>query len=239
MRVLNTICQAAKGSGLLLLSALIFTMISCGSKTISPDEDPVTAKASATLPIITTQNNRAEYVKILPAETTGVAPGKIEVDEFFWYGCSHCFAIDSDVESWRKKNKPPDVEFRRIPGMAIESARTHARIFYTAELLGDLDELHPIIFSEIQSGNDFLDVDQIAKFFLKHGVGQQQFRKAFYSSEVEGRLKEADLLNQRYKIDSVPTFIVNGAYRTSEEMAGSKAKVFLLINELAARKGDK
>lgn len=214
-------------------------MISCGSKRTSHVEDHVIAKASATPPIITSQNDRSNYVKIIPTQTTGVAPGKIEVDEFFWYGCSHCFAIESDVEAWQRTNKPPDVEFRRIPGMAIEPARMHARVFYTAELLGVLDEVHPIIFREIQSGNDFLDVDQIAKFFLKHGVGEQQFRKALYSSEVEGRLKEADLLNQRYKIDSVPTFIVNGAYRTSEEMAGSKSKVFLLINELAARKGDK
>ena len=75
----------------------------------------------------------------MPAQPTSVAPGKVEVAEVFWYGCGHCFALDPRIESWRNKGKPAYVEFVRVPAMWNDTTRMHARVFYTAELLGKLD----------------------------------------------------------------------------------------------------
>lgn len=175
------------------------------------------------------------YQKIVPAQPTNAAPGKVEVAEVFWYGCGHCFALDPAIESWRGKTKPAYVEFVRVPAMWNEGTRLHARVFYTAELLGKLEELHSLIFREIHvSGNQLNSVDKIAAFFQQHGVSKDEFTKAFSSFAVESKLQRADFLNKRYRIQSVPTVVVNGKYSTDVSTAGGETQLFGLIDELAA-----
>lgn len=175
------------------------------------------------------------YTKIVPAQPTTVAPGKVEVTEVFWYGCGHCFSLDPAIESWRAKGKAPYVEFVRVPAMWNDGTRMHARVFYTAELLGKLDELHTLIFREFHvAGNQLNSVDKISAFFQQHGVSKDEFTKAFSSFAVETKLQRADFLNRRYRIQSVPTVVVNGKYSTDVSMAGSEAQLFGLIDELAA-----
>jgi thiol:disulfide interchange protein DsbA len=176
----------------------------------------------------------ANYQKIVPAQPVNVAPGKVEVAEVFWYGCPHCYALDPAVDSWRAKGKPNQVEFIRVPAMWNEATRIHARVFYTAEVLGKLDELHSLIFREIHVNNNPLNtVDKIAAFFAEHGVSDADFKKTFSSFAVESRLQRADLLNRRYRVDSVPLFVVNGKYRTDLGSAGSEANLFAIVNEIA------
>lgn len=191
--------------------------------------------AATTAPTSSQFKEGTNYVKLVPAQPTGVAPGKVEVVEVFWYGCGHCFALDPGVESWRTKNKPAYVEFTRVPAMWNETTRMHARVFFTAELLGKLEELHTPIFREINvKGNGLHTVERIAAFFKEHGVGSDDFQKAFSSFAVENKLQRADFLNRRYRIDSVPTVIVNGKYKTDVSMAGGEQQLFALIDELAA-----
>jgi protein dithiol oxidoreductase (disulfide-forming) len=176
----------------------------------------------------------AHYRKIVPAQPTNVAPGKVEVAEVFWYGCAHCFSLDPALESWRGK-APSYIEFVRIPAMWNDTTRMHARVFYTAELLGKLDELHSLIFREIHvNGNTLNTVDKITAFFDQHGVGEDEFQKAFSSFAVESKLQRADFLNRRYRVQSVPLMIVNGKYSTALSDAGNEANLFALLNELAA-----
>ena len=177
----------------------------------------------------------ANYQKIVPAQPTNVAPGKVEVVEVFWYGCGHCFSLDPAIESWRGKTKAAYVDFVRVPAMWNEGTRLHARVFYTAELLGKLDELHSLIFREMHvSGNQLNSVDKIAAFFQQHGVSKDEFTKAFSSFSVESKLQRADFLNKRYRIQSVPAVIVNGKYSTDISTAGGESQLFALIDELAA-----
>jgi thiol:disulfide interchange protein DsbA len=177
----------------------------------------------------------ANYQKLVPAQPTGVAPGKVEVAEVFWYGCGHCFSLDPAIESWRNKGKPSYVEFVRVPAMWNDATRMHARVFYTAELLGKLDQLHSLIFREMHvAGNQLNSVDKISAFFQQHGVSKDEFTKAFSSFAVESKLQRADFLNRRYRIQSVPTVIVNGKYSTDIGTAGGESQLFSLIDELAA-----
>lgn len=177
----------------------------------------------------------ANYQKIVPAQPTNVPPGKVEVVEVFWYGCGHCFTLDPAVESWRSKTKPAYVEFVRLPAMWNEATRMHARLFYTAELLGKLDQLHTLIFRELHvNGNQLNSVDKIAAFFQQHGVSKEEFTKAFSSFAVESKLQRADFLNKRYRIQSVPTVVVNGKYSTDVGTAGGESQLFALIEELSA-----
>lgn len=191
--------------------------------------------APAGPPVSSQFKEGTHYVKVVPAQPTSVAPGKVEVIEVFWYGCGHCFALDPGLESWRSKSKPPYVDFVRIPAMWNEATRMHARVFYTADVLGKLDALHSDIFREIHINGDPLNTsEKISSFFVAHGVSADEFQKAFSSFAVENKLQRADFLNRRYRIDSVPTVIVNGKYRTDVGMAGGEEQLFALINELAA-----
>ncbi len=175
------------------------------------------------------------YKTIVPAQPTSVGPGKVEVVEVFWYGCGHCFALDPSIESWRAKGKPAYVEFLRVPAMWNDATRMHARVFYTAELLGKLEQLHTLIFREIHTNGDMLNsVDKISAFFKQNGVSNEEFQKAFSSFAVESKLQRADFLNRRYKVESVPVVIVNGKYKTDVSDAGGEPQLFALINELVA-----
>jgi thiol:disulfide interchange protein DsbA len=176
------------------------------------------------------------YLRLVPTQPTNAAPGQVEVTEVFWYGCPHCFALDSSLEAWRKNGKPSYVSFVRVPVMWGPVHHTHARIFYTAELLGKLDELHTPIFEEIhQRHNPLATPESIASFFTSHGVSQADFQKSFSSFAVESSLKRAEALGLRYKIDSVPTFVINGKYVTDVGKAGGPQQLLSLINELASR----
>ncbi|MGH8175029.1 MAG: thiol:disulfide interchange protein DsbA/DsbL [Steroidobacter sp.] len=176
----------------------------------------------------------AHYQKIVPAQPTGVAPGKVEVAEVFWYGCTHCFSLDPAIESWRNKSKAPYIELVRVPAMWNEATRMHARLFYTAELLGKLEAVHPLIFREFHvNGNQLNTVEKITAFFKQHGVSPEEFTKAFSSFAVESKLQRADFLNRRYRVESVPMFVVNGKYRTDLTDAGGESQLFALIDELA------
>ena len=175
------------------------------------------------------------YTKLVPAQPTSVSPGKVEVVEVFWYACGHCFALDPAIEAWRAKGKPANVEFVRVPAMWNDVTRMHARMFFTAEMLGKLDQLHTPIFQEINvKGNALNTVDKIAAFFRANGVSNDDFQKAFSSFAVENKLQRAELLNRRYRIDFVPQMVVNGTYKSDVGAAGGESQLLTLINELAA-----
>ena len=195
-------------------------------------------KLGATPPVMPTSARFKEgthYQKIVPAQPTGVTPDKVEVLEIFWYGCGNCFALDTAIDSWRAKSKAPYVEFVRVPSMWNEAQRLQARVFYTAEMLGKLEELHALIFREVNvKRNPFDSVEKIGAFFREHGVSTDDFQQAFSSVTVEGKLQRADFLNRRLRIQNAPVLIINGKYRTSVEMAGGEQQLFALIGEIAA-----
>jgi thiol:disulfide interchange protein DsbA len=180
------------------------------------------------------------YQPLVPAQPTNVAPGKVEVVEVFWYGCPHCFALDPYLESWRK-NKPSYVEFTRVPVMWGAVHRAHARLFYTLEALGKLDELHSKVFSEIHEkqdplyGNSEAETQKLQVAFAKaNGISESDFLKAYNSFGVQTNLQKADDLGRRYKVEGVPLVVINGKYESDVGMAGNQANLIQLINDLAA-----
>jgi thiol:disulfide interchange protein DsbA len=124
----------------------------------------------------------------------------------------------------------------RVPAIWNDRMRAHARIYYAAEQLGKLDEVHSEIFNEIhQRNNPLATMESAAAFFTAHGVAQDAFQKAYLSFAVESNLKRALTLNELYRIDSVPTLVINGKYVTDVGRAGGQKQLIALINELAAR----
>jgi thiol:disulfide interchange protein DsbA len=176
-----------------------------------------------------------QYKPLRPAVPTSVAPGKVEVVEVFWYACGHCYLLEPKLEAWVKKGKPANVELVRLPAVWNEVLKTHARLFYTIEILGK-PQLHAEVFREINvRGNRLETPEKIEAFLTARGVSKADFQKAFSGFAVESKLARAADLNKRYRITSTPTVVVNGKYVTDAGMAGSEDKLFQVINALAAR----
>jgi protein dithiol oxidoreductase (disulfide-forming) len=183
------------------------------------------------------------YTRLVPAQPTSVPAGQVEVLEFFWYACPHCYALDPSVEAW-KKSKPAYVTFTRVHVLWSEGHRSLARLFYTLESMGKIDQLHSEIFKEIHVNGDPLvaadpaneaETERIQVVFArKFGIAENDFRKAYHSMPVDLAMQRADELVQRYRIDGVPRFVVNGKYIADVASAGSAERLMPLVGDLAA-----
>ena len=173
-----------------------------------------------------------EYQEIFPAQNTTAPAGQIEVVELFWYGCPHCARLEPHLKKWLK-NKPDNVYFVRIPAQFNKGWAFHAAAYYTAKSLGLEDKMHEAFFSEIHEKNNRLStIDQLAAFFKKFDVSREKFLKVFNSFAVKSKLAHARAVVKRYSARSVPTFVINGKYRTNSTMAGSREAMFKVIEEL-------
>jgi len=153
-----------------------------------------------------------EYRDLATAQPTD-SPGKIEVVEFFWYGCPHCYNFEPVVTPWAKK-LPKDVQFRRVPAMFNEEYAQGARAFYALEAIGEEERLHKALFDAVHTGSRLRVGNEAAltEWLGKQGVDMKKFAAAYRSFSVEGKLKRAAQLTQAYKIDGVPAMAVNGKY---------------------------
>jgi protein dithiol oxidoreductase (disulfide-forming) len=184
------------------------------------------------------------YTRLVPAQPTSVPTGQVEVLEFFWYACPHCNAIDPLIAAWLK-NKPGYITFSRVHVLWSEGHRSLARLYYTLDAMGKLDQLHSEIFREIHvNGNPLIapDPNNTAQseriqtaFVVRHGVSEAEFTQAYHSMPVDLALQRADELVQRYRVDSVPRFIVNGKYVADVSTAGTPERLISLIGDLAAQ----
>jgi thiol:disulfide interchange protein DsbA len=183
------------------------------------------------------------YQQLVPAQPTDVASGQVEVLEFFWYACPHCYALDPAVEDWRKK-QPAWLVFKRVPVLWNDNHRAMARLYYTLDALGKIDALNAAIFKEIHVNNDPLvavdpanapEDERVQVSFVKTlGVSEDAFRNAYNSMGVGTAMQRADALVQRYRVTAVPTFVVNGKYIADVGSAGSPAKLISLVDDLVA-----
>lgn len=180
------------------------------------------------------------YTPLSPAQPTNVGPGKVEVIEVFWYGCSHCYELDPFLESW-KKNKPEYIEFVRLPVIWGPGHKLHGRLFYTLQVLGKLDTLHTKVFDTIhRGGNMLIAQDEEATFKMQlawaeaNGVNGDDFKREYNGFAVNTALQRAEQLTKRYRVAGVPLMIVNGRYSTDVGAAGGQSQLLTLLNDLAA-----
>ena len=158
------------------------------------------------------------YVPVTPAQPTSVAPGQIEVIEFFWYGCPHCFGVEPYLEAWLK-HKPANVVFKRIPAAwpGGEHMDVDAHAYYTAQALGIGEKIHEPLFNAIHLQNQYdltTSQDALQKFFARYGVSKQQFEASWNSFGVQLKMNQALEALKVYGIQGVPTFIINGKWMT-------------------------
>jgi thiol:disulfide interchange protein DsbA len=156
-----------------------------------------------------------DYVALNPPQAVDT-PGKIEVMEFFWYRCPHCYALEPDLEAWVKR-LPRDVQFKRVPGILNEDWAIDARIFYALETIGEEERVHRSLFNAIhQQGGVSQRGDAYAKWvadwLAKQKVDMAKYDAAFHSFSVESKLRRAAQMASAYRLEGVPTLAVQGRY---------------------------
>ena len=148
-------------------------------------------------------------------------PGKIEIAEFFWYGCIHCYNLESALDAWVPK-LPPDAYFRRIPAVFNERWAMDASIYHSFEALGLLDKLHRPFFEAIHK--DRLKTDNpeaLGEWLTKKGLDPKKFDATTKSFGVQSKTKRASQLTGASRIDGTPAMMVQGRYNINVEQGGS------------------
>jgi thiol:disulfide interchange protein DsbA len=174
------------------------------------------------------QRGAPPYLELNPPQPVE-GTGKIEVVEFFWYGCIHCYNLEPRIETWLK-TLPKDVEFRRIPAVFNERWAHDASIFYAFEAMGVLDKVHRPFFDAIH--RDRLRTDHapsLNAWLEKNGVDPKKFEATAKSFGVQSKTRRATRLTADYKIDGTPAMAVHGRY-----IIGSSDGMLDTVNQLVA-----
>lgn len=179
--------------------------------------------AAGLMPAARAQGGPAEgrqYARLaqgLPGE-----PGKVEVIEFFFYRCPHCYAFDPLLEAWVHQ-LPADVTFRRVPVGAQKMLQLHQRMFYTLQAMGALTPaVHSGIFNAFHRGG--VDVeDEAAAVALvgRLGVDTARFKTTFHSFAIEPKIAQGNKLAELCGVETVPALVVGGRFRTGPSQAGT------------------
>ncbi|MDD9806723.1 MAG: thiol:disulfide interchange protein DsbA/DsbL [Gammaproteobacteria bacterium] len=157
---------------------------------------------------------------------------KVEVREFFWYGCPHCYVLEPYLDNWQV---PDSAEFIRTPATFNELWATHARVYYVLQEMKKLDELHAVFFDALHKRKLRLtDAASIARFFEGHGIAADKFQSAWRSFLVDTKVGKADKAVRAYGLKSVPSFVVNGKYLVSPSTVTSYAQFIEVLDYLIA-----
>ncbi len=204
-----------------------------------------TAAASASLGLICAPAAYAQagapvegqhYVRLGSPIPVSLPAGKaVEVVEFFWYGCPHCFAFEPVLDNWVKK-LPADVSFRRVPAGFTATYQLHQKLFYAMEEIGQLDALHGKVFNAIHVQNKRMNSETEVMAVMKSvGVDEAKLAAAMKSFGVNTKVNRAKQLSDGYKIDAVPALGVQGRFYTSVALSGGPDRAVAVADFLVQR----
>ena len=176
------------------------------------------------------------YVRLSQPVGTHAEPGRIEVIEFFWYGCPHCNAFEPQLEAWIKQ-LPADVAFHRVPvAFGANPFVAHQRLYYALDALGLVPALHRKVFYAVHNDRQRLDQPaEIGAFVASHGIDPAKFLEAYQSFGTAAKVRQANLLVDGYKIDGVPAIGIHGRYYTSGTLAGDNGRALAVTEVLVQR----
>ena len=181
------------------------------------------------------QNIEYRLIPVQPVETGE----RIEVIDFFWYGCPYCNDLQPTLEEWLKR-KPDDVALRRVPAILRDSWAPHARIYYALELLGEVERLHLKVYEGYHVEQLHMSKPEVMEqWAARHGIERQRWLDAYFSPEVDARIARAFQATKRYDVQGTPSLVVDGRYLTSSSMTATVRGVVTVLEDLVrlARQG--
>lgn len=183
-----------------------------------------------------------DYEILSSAKESTASNPKVEVLEFFSYGCHWCYHIEPALDAWVKK-QGANLHFSRVPVVFKQNWVNYAKAYYTAQRLGMESKLSPLLFKEIQSkkeGEALNSSQEMINFFTAQGVDQAIAKSAFENSTtIDMAVNEGSALMGRYQINGVPAIVINNQYKTDLQMAKNEARFFQILDFLVAKSSKK
>lgn len=190
--------------------------------------------AAAALPMAASsplQAQAAKFEMVNPPQST-LNPDKIEVLEYFWFGCPHCFAFEPAINEWAE-SKPDDVDFVRHAPPLNKGWTPHSEAFYAAEVLGVTETFFEPLFNAIhREKRPLRDRKRIADFAGELGIDRDKMHSAMKSFAVDAKIRQSMQVALASRVNAVPTVVINGKYRSTVSMAGGHEQLVTLMNEL-------
>jgi thiol:disulfide interchange protein DsbA len=172
-----------------------------------------------------------DYVRLDPPRPVA-AGNKIEVIEFFYYGCPVCYELEPTLARW-VYNSPGTVMLRRVPALSSENWDNFAKLFYTLEAVGQLGRLHWPVYDNFHFDGVRLNEEAVmGNWVSNNGVDKEKFIKTFHSPEIQAKLVAARQMIDDYDIKGVPSIVVDGKYVTSARMTGSTRELMRVVGQL-------
>jgi thiol:disulfide interchange protein DsbA len=151
-----------------------------------------------------------DYKLLNPPQPTSSGK-KVEVLEFFFYGCPHCYHLHPLISAWEKK-MPKDVDFQYVPTIFNEGWEPMAHTYYALEAMGKIKQLHDALFQAWNENVDLSDEAHISEFVGKHGVDRSRFDADYNSFTVSSKIARSNQLVQSFDVRGTPTIAVDGKY---------------------------
>lgn len=176
-----------------------------------------------------------DYLVLDKPVATEAPAGKVEVIEFFWYACSHCFAFEPALVAWLKK-LPKNVAFRRVPVVFQDSFIPPQKLYYTLEAMGQLEAVHAKVFNAIHVERQKLDKDNLViDWAAKQGLDKAKFVETYNSFTVATKVRKAAQLQEAYKVAGVPAMGVAGRFYTDGTQAQSMERGLTIVDYLVSQ----
>lgn len=174
-----------------------------------------------------------DYKLLNPSQPTNTK--KIEVLEFFFYGCSHCFSLHPHLSTW-EKTMPKDVELTLVPTIFRDSWESMAQTFYALEAIGQLHQLHDALYQAWNVNNtDLSDEAKITGFVAPRGVDRTKFSAAYNSFSVQNKVVRVKQMIRSYGISGTPTLVVDGKYLITGLQPAETIRVLNEVIEMARK----
>jgi thiol:disulfide interchange protein DsbA len=171
-----------------------------------------------------------EYIQV-PTQPTDTG-SKVEVREFFWFGCPHCYHLEPTLQAWLK-TLSPKAQFVRTPAVLRPDWEAHGRAYYAFEALGVSDKMDAAFFKALhEQHRDLSNEETITAFAVENGIDKSRFRDAYNSFGMATNLRHAAELQKAYNLSSVPTMVVAGKYVTNASIAGGQEELMKVLDYL-------
>ncbi|MEX3605515.1 MAG: thiol:disulfide interchange protein DsbA/DsbL [Burkholderia sp.] len=180
------------------------------------------------------------YEVMKSPQPVSVPAGKVEVIEFFWYGCPHCYEFEPTLEAWVKK-QGDNIVFKRVPVAFRDDFLPHSGMYYTLNALGVTEKDTPAVFNAIHKQKNYLLTPQAqADFLATQGIKKQNYLATYNSFTVQGQVKQSGELVKTYDIQSVPTVVVQGKYKSgpsyTSSVEGTAPVLDWIVQQVKAKK---
>ena len=170
--------------------------------------------------------------RILPTPQPVESKGKVEVIEFFWYGCPHCYDFEPELNAWLKR-QPKDVTFRKVPVAFRDDFMPHSQLFYALEAMGKGEVMNDkVMYAMHKENKRLMTENEIADWVASQGIDRNTFLATYRSFAVVSKARAARQMADAYRIDGVPTIVMQGRYVTSPSIAGTKTKAITVMDYL-------